>query len=790
MRRDIEKITAPIVPAKTVNYIFPVIISALLGISFSFMLTTTYGKDVEVKVIPLVLSILLYSVGATCFHLRTEKKKWLSVAVILSSIFIYFYLILRHGVMRSQIDYMQHVLRQFTFKDLPSVTFDKVPSKDITGLLASYNLLPALVTTWAISRRKSAFWCVPLYIPLFICSVALNYMFPSQIWCEIILALAMVLCFYQNFRKGDRNLSDQRLLKLMVPVMTIILILGACFPQSRYDQQKVAARQLNMIRKMIGLVPNEAREALAPQIDRISNTYMGSIIMESISNQLVEIDPGHEDLNLVGNFNPPEYTVFYVTRNKNPNNSTKNGAANMYIRTASSDTYTGHEWKVSGEEPSPEDIYAMDDPIPESEAPFFTRVNAVGIGGYYFAPYYTDGYTVPSGYENKVTTGIDFNVRGVCDGAFMQTIDYASDEIPLKRDPSCWSQDYLNYVYDEALYVPDETRQGILNSGLLPGWYIDLYNGVTTMSDLEKVMAVTDYVRSIHPYDVNTTYPPSDMDFVVWFMTESETGFCVHYACTAAVLLRMVGVPARYATGYLVSGVKDDTRCSVTSKDSHAWIEFFDPEFGWIIADPTPGNKAAESPYGASAIMKKYDISDPETTPGNTPRPGATPTPVPVTGKPGVTPGSGNVQVSPDGTTPSGAGGSGSTGNTAKENALAKWIKKHHKVLLPVVLVILLLVIIRSVYTLVWLRKFRKKNVNERARAYYHYFMWISKKWRGKPYFKTKFLAQKAVFSEKGITEKELSELKESVRISLKRMRKKQPWYKKIGVSLLYEVKV
>ena len=106
------------------------------------------------------------------------------------------------------------------------------------------------------------------------------------------------------------------------------------------------------------------------------------------------------------------------------------------------------------------------------------------------------------------------------------------------------------------------------------------------------------------------------------------------------------------------------------------------------------------------------------------------------------------------------------------------------------VLVILLLAIIRSVYTLVWLRKFRKKNVNERARAYYHYFMWISKKWRGKPYFKTKFLAQKAAFSEKGITEKELSELKESVRISLKRMRKKQPWYKKIGVSLLYEVKV
>ncbi len=787
MKSDIEKITAPIVPAKAANYIFPAIVSALLGISFSFMLTTTYGKEIEVKAVPLVIMILLFSVGATFFHLLTETKKWLSVVVNLSAIFLFFYLTIRHGFLKGQIDYLQYVLRQFTFKDLPQVQFKSIPSKDITGLLIAYNVLPALVTTWAVTRRKNAFWCVPLYLPLLISSVALNYMFPSQIWCEIILAITMLLCFYQNFRKGDRNQSDKRLIKLMAPVLAIILILGACFPMSKYNRQNVAVRQLNMIRKIIGLVPNEAREALQPQIDRISDTYMGSIIMSSIASQIVDIDPGHEDLNLVGNFDPPEYTVFYVTRSRNPENSTKTGSRSMYIRTASSDTYTGHEWKVSGEEPSSEEIYAYEDPIPSKGAPFFTRVNAVGLGGYYFAPYYTDGYTVPADYKSKVTTGNDFNVRGVCDGAFVQTIDYASGEVPLKRETSCWSQEYLDYVYDEALYVPDSTRQEILSSGVLPDWYMDLYNGVTTMTDMEKVIAVTDYVRALHPYDVNTTYPPADKDFVVWFMTESATGFCVHYACTSAILLRMLGVPTRYTTGYLLSNVPDGVRCKVSSKDSHAWMEFFDPEYGWILADATPGNNTAESAYGVSAVMRAYGINASEPDPETTPRPA---TPTPASGNLTSTPGAGNVQRLPDGTTPSGVEENGSSGNIAKENAAMKWIKKYRKGLSVALAVILLIVIIRMEYTFVWLQRFHRKNVNERARAYYHYFAWISKKFHGKPVFKAKYLAQKAVFSEQGITEKELSELIESVRISLKRMRKKQPWYRKLRVGLLYEVKV
>ena len=789
MRRDIVKITAPTVPAKAVNYIFPILVSALLGISFSFMLTSTYTEEIDVKVIPLVITILLFSASATFFHLKTEKKKWLSPILIFATIFVLSYMVVRHNFLRSQIDYLHLILRQYTFKGLPPVTIEGVPSHDLTGLLIAYNVIPALVTTWVITRRKSAFWCVLPYLPPFISSVALNYMFPAQVWCEIILAMAMILCLYQNFRKGDRNQNDKKLIKLSIPALVIVLILGACFPQNKYDQQQVAVRNLNMIRKLIGIVPDNAKEALAPHLSRVSDSYMGSIIMESIANQIVEIDPGHEDLNLVGNFNPPEYTVFYVTRNVNPYVTGITGPSSMYIRTASSDTYTGHEWLVSGDEPDPEEIYRYENPIPSQDATFFTRVNAVGIGGYYFAPCYTDGYSVPVSYVNRVLTGNDFNVRSVAEGSVMQTNDYAADQVPLQRPADCWSDEYLEYVRTTNLEVPDETRDQILSSGILPGWYIDLYNGVTTMSDMEKVIAVTDFVRTLHPYDVDTSYPPSDQDFVVWFLTESETGFCVHYASASVVLLRMLGVPARYTTGYLASRVTDNIRCEVTSKDSHAWVEFFDPEYGWILADPTPGNKAADDAYGVAAIMDKYNLSGSVTNPTGTPVQGGTPTPGaggPGQANPTRTP-SGNGTTDPSST----SGGPGTNGASKKsDNAVFKFLKKHRTILLSILSVILLIVIIRSAYTLFWLRRFRQRNVNGRARAYYRYFNWIGKKWGGKPVFKTKFLAQKAVFSEEGITEEELGELKKSIRHSLGKLRKRQPWYKRIGVKLLFEVKV
>ena len=65
------------------------------------------------------------------------------------------------------------------------------------------------------------------------------------------------------------------------------------------------------------------------------------------------------------------------------------------------------------------------------------------------------------------------------------------------------------------------------------------------------------------------------------FLFDSKKSFCIHYASTATLLLRRLGVPARYVTGYAVDPgefVKnpDGTYTAVVPDESgHAWVEVF-----------------------------------------------------------------------------------------------------------------------------------------------------------------------------------------------------------------------
>ncbi|MBO5987577.1 MAG: transglutaminase domain-containing protein, partial [Lachnospiraceae bacterium] len=44
-----------------------------------------------------------------------------------------------------------------------------------------------------------------------------------------------------------------------------------------------------------------------------------------------------------------------------------------------------------------------------------------------------------------------------------------------------------------------------------------------------------------------------DEDPIEYFLNHPRKGYCTHYASAATLLLRSVGVPARYVTGYIVT---------------------------------------------------------------------------------------------------------------------------------------------------------------------------------------------------------------------------------------------
>ena len=108
---------------------------------------------------------------------------------------------------------------------------------------------------------------------------------------------------------------------------------------------------------------------------------------------------------------------------------------------------------------------------------------------------------------------------------------------------------------------------------------------------------IIDHVGNSARYSLNTGRMDGDQDdFAQWFLEESDTGYCVHFATAATVLLRAAGIPARYVTGYMVSCEARQT-VTVESDRAHAWVEYYDEDARtWLIAEPTPPDLNDDEP--------------------------------------------------------------------------------------------------------------------------------------------------------------------------------------------------
>lgn len=106
----------------------------------------------------------------------------------------------------------------------------------------------------------------------------------------------------------------------------------------------------------------------------------------------------------------------------------------------------------------------------------------------------------------------------------------------------------------------------------------------------QAVEQIADYVRSSARYDLQTPKLPQDEeDFALWFLEDSDTGYCTHFASAAVVLLRAAGIPSRYVTGYMVE-TEANTSTAVYAYQSHAWVEYYTSAAGWQVLEVTPSD--------------------------------------------------------------------------------------------------------------------------------------------------------------------------------------------------------
>ncbi len=215
-------------------------------------------------------------------------------------------------------------------------------------------------------------------------------------------------------------------------------------------------------------------------------------------------------------------------------------------------------------------------------------------------PVWGDGYllTLQEGYKEK------YIYEGyVTDGYPQWNMDWidAKDDI---FEPWVISQAYYNYVMENYRSIPevlkDDMKQFQNVSVNYKGENYKLISGETKFETIGYEPYVQ-YVRQYfedngYEYDISVTRKNNYNDFIEDFM-KRKTGYCTHYASTAVMMFRSMGIPARYAEGYYVkdkykiSEDEDGRMYRVPDEAAHAWVEIYCFGAGWIPVEVTPGTE-------------------------------------------------------------------------------------------------------------------------------------------------------------------------------------------------------
>jgi protein-glutamine gamma-glutamyltransferase len=107
-------------------------------------------------------------------------------------------------------------------------------------------------------------------------------------------------------------------------------------------------------------------------------------------------------------------------------------------------------------------------------------------------------------------------------------------------------------------------------------------------NEYDRAEAIELYLKTHYRYTLDLTGRKTD-DPLAYFLFERRAGHCEYFAAAMAVMLRDLGIPARYVGGFLPGEYNDlGGDYIIRASDAHAWVEAYFPGYGWITFDPTP----------------------------------------------------------------------------------------------------------------------------------------------------------------------------------------------------------
>jgi transglutaminase-like putative cysteine protease len=119
---------------------------------------------------------------------------------------------------------------------------------------------------------------------------------------------------------------------------------------------------------------------------------------------------------------------------------------------------------------------------------------------------------------------------------------------------------------------------------------------------IQTAKDLCEYVYTQFEYKKGITTVETTID-EVWKL---RSGVCQDFAHILLVMLRLVGIPARYVSGYICpkkNGMRGEGA-------THAWVEAYIPFYGWLGLDPT-NNSIANDLHVRLAVGKNFSDCSP-----------------------------------------------------------------------------------------------------------------------------------------------------------------------------------
>lgn len=566
--------------------------------------------------------------------------------------------------------------------------------------LCIWGALISIIVCRSICRQKSL-WLPAIVTILPLCScIVVTDTVPDEAFLLMVMAGLVLLMLTASVRKENPLQADRLTSAAIIPVLLALGGLFLAVPQESYVNHSAVLREniLTAVRNLPQLMENGAGE-------------LGSALQTQ--------PPKQVNLAALGDRIPFTYPVMEVTAEQ---------SGTLYLRQQDYDRYDGLGWTCS------ENRTELFPSVPGTAETIHIQTKTGKLTRY--LPYHPAMTTeLVDGSSQNPEKEQDYTVlRYVLPDNWRQTAYEDTAGTPAQWQVYC--------------SLPEATRQGA--AVFLEQLFEDNISN-TAKADIIAAL-VTDSAR----YNTRPGKMPSGKtDFALWFLQEGESGYCVHFATAATVLLRAAGIPARYVTGYMLEAEAGKT-VTVTEENAHAWAEYYAPNLGvWLPLEATPASSASISPPPLPSAAESKDVTVPTEPEASETQP--------------VTEADFPSEPTPSATAPVAPSPDAAIANSA--GAL---------LFLPA---LFLLLALQRTLRLAFRRRYQHTgSPNQQALHRWQEAVRLARLLKEIPTEELIILAQKAKFSQYALTPEELQQFDSFQRTCLRRLRDK-PWY----LQLIYK---